>query len=477
VRGALRREVAFALVLLALWGVGAYVRLNWRSRDLDVYFDSYEYLLASRALLRGEYVVAAGTPQQQVPYHPPGYPAAILATAGFGDPQPRHPALTAALMGTVATPLAGLAGAALFGLPAGLVAAAFWALNPLHVAYSQLAMADSTALALMLAGAALWLRGGGTTSALLAGVAFALAFLTRYAEAVSLAWLVLLAPRSAGGRLDRKLWAAAGVAVCVAPFALWQLTRYGLTQTTYGHLGETFMLQRAFTPPHNPWMYGPELGHLPAYLYFLATGDGRPFIALGHSAVLLALAAVVLWRGTPRERVLGGWLLAWMATHVLVYSTIWNSEPRYMIPAYVPLAWLAGAGLVLAGRRSRVLAVALMALLLVPPVWLSRGSMFVHRPGPVLRQLPELLRQCPQGARIVSASSMAVLVYDPARAAHVVEPDRAEAAGRGATRGPTCIVVDATMSHYGRTWLEQTCRPGACRAVARLPGLELRLLE
>jgi hypothetical protein len=124
-----------------------------------------------------------------------------------------------------------------------------------------------------------------------------------------------------------------------------------------------------------------------------------------------------------------------------------------------------------------VLAVALLVLLLVPPVWLSRESTFVHRPVPVLQRLPELLRHCPEGAPIVSASSMAVLVYDPARAARVVEPDRADAARRGHPPGPSCIVVDATMNHYGRAWLEQACRPGTCRAVASLPGLELRLLE
>jgi len=458
--------------------VGVVVRVLWRSRHLDVYFDSYGYLLVARALRHGQFLMDWGS-GRQIPYHPPGYAAAILAVSGFAEPGASAPALASALLGSLAPPLAAVCSAALFGFPAAILTAAFWVLNPLHVAYSQQAMADATAVTVTLLGAALWLAGRGPLTAVLAGTVFGAAVLTRYSEVLSFIWLVVLAPHVANVTWRRKIFAVAAMALSLLPAALWQLTRVGLTSTTYGPIESVLKLSHAFEASNNPLMYRPNEGHLLAYLHFLGGGDGGAiWVPLCHSSLLLPLAFVPLVLGTSRDRLVSVWLLSWVVVHVSLISLMWVSEPRYMLPAYVPLAWLAGLGVEQLGRRSRLLSVAAACVLLLPPVWASRDKMFQVRPAGEYARLPDLIAACPPNAPIVTSIPMAVAVYDPPNARRTIDPLVVPVAEVPEIRSRQhCLIVEDHVKFNAQSWIDELCRIARCRTIRSAPGIDLQLVD
>jgi 4-amino-4-deoxy-L-arabinose transferase-like glycosyltransferase len=465
-------------LLVALVAGG--LRVVNRSPGLEIYFDSYECLLVARAMRSGEFTLAWGA-SRRPPFHPPGYPAAILLTAGGAEPAPATPALTSAVSGALTPLLAFVAGEPLVGVGAAAIAALFWALNPLHAEISESAMSDATALALCLLAAALWLAARGALSAVLAGLLLGAAVLTRYSELLVLVWLVLLSPgtdaagshdRGSGvGRRRRTILAIAGLAAVLAPFAVWHATTFGLGDSGYGPLGRTFALSHAFVAPHDSWMLGPDHGHLVAYLDFLLTGLRGTGASLAHSPALVPLALVALLAPGSGRRL--GRLLVWAGSVVLLYSLVWNSEPRYMLDAYVPLAWLAARGVMVAWRRGRVLGVLALLGLLVPPTLLSGEAFLRRRPLPPLASLGELTRACPADVPLLTAVPLAVAVYAPERVDRVVLVDGSPFDATGQSSGAACIVVEDVLLHSYPDWLDATCRAFDCRETSRVAGLEL----
>ena len=113
---------------------------------------------------------------------PPGYPTLIAAVYGLLGPDLVRLRVVEALLGTLSVGVLGAVGASLFGGPAGLLAAAMAAMNPVLALLPSTQYSENTLVLLVTLGFAAafaaWRRGGLARWAL-AGALFGLVLLTR----------------------------------------------------------------------------------------------------------------------------------------------------------------------------------------------------------------------------------------------------------------------------------------------------------
>jgi len=283
-----------------------------------------------------------------------------------------------ALVGVATVPVAYLLGAELRGRRTGLFAAAFVAVNPMLLWYSQEARGYSL-LALLTAVAALYfvraLERGRRRDLTGWGAASALALATHYFAifpiALEAAWLLWRRGRAAVA----GLWIVGLTGLTLAPLAVHQAS-----------LG------------HAEWIGGRSLGHRlwETGVTFVVgeTGDivSRPETVLPAIVPLFAaLAALALLaaRGDRRERRAGGTMLALAAATVLVPLALALVAPakdyvlaRNLLPALVPLlvAVAIGASVRAARRPGAILATVLVVYSLGFCVWVGL-SPALQRPG------------------------------------------------------------------------------------------------
>jgi 4-amino-4-deoxy-L-arabinose transferase-like glycosyltransferase len=265
-----------------------------------------------------------------------------------------------------------------FGRPAGLVAALFLAVAPLHVAYSHMAVTDVTATALSLLAFLLLLqaaRGGGRRRLIAGAVAAGLATSTKY----NLGALVLPATIAAvyvcRGEVGRHV-AAGGRAALVwprlllgrvyAPMLLAFVVGSPFILLDPGHFLHDFLRQNRIMD--RGWLGFERVGN--GFWYNLGVNLGG---TLGVVLVVLVVAGLgwALWRHTAVDLLLAPYAFAYF-----VYISTWKElADRYLLPI-LPLLLLLAVRLCLelvdlrpAARRVAAPAVALvLAAALVAPL-------------------------------------------------------------------------------------------------------------
>ncbi len=144
--------------------------------------------------------------------------------------------------------------------------------------------------------------------------------------------------------------------------------------------------------------------------------------AIYAAAVVLAgIEAVGALRHRRRtRRAWGVWLLLLTlgATYVALYGSTFNllrqmSRARYLLPAYIPLLVFVGAAIVRLSRRSRVLAGAVLALVLAFHLWTNWIYLWPLRPGERARRGAEIAARAALGERLQARPAEALLVDDP----------------------------------------------------------------
>lgn len=277
-------------------------------------------------------------------------------------------------------------GRAAFGRPAGLVAALFLAVAPLHVSYSHMAVTDVTATALSLLALLLLLqaaRGGGRRRMIAGAVAAGLATSTKY----NLGALVLPASiaavyacrgeagrRVAAGGRAALLWPRLLLARVYAPMLLAFLAGSPFVILDPGHFLHDFLRQNRIMG--RGWLGFENVGN--GFWYNLEVNLGG---TLGVVLVLLAVLGLAwaLWRHTTVDLLLAPYALVYF-----VYISTWKElADRYLLPI-LPLLLLLAVRMCLelvdlrpALRRVAAPAVALvLAAALVAPL---AGSMTFDR--------------------------------------------------------------------------------------------------
>ena len=274
-----------------------------------------------------------------------------------------------AVAGVATVPVAYLLGAELSGRRAGLFAAAFVAVNPMLLWYSQEARGYSLVVLLTALASLYFVRAldrGRRRDLTGWGIASALALATHYFAifpiALEAAWLLWRRGRAAVA----GLWIVGLAGVALAPLAIHQAS-----------LG------------HAEWIGGRSLGHRlwETGVTFVVgeTGDivARPETVMPAVVPLLALLAALALlavRGDRAERRAGGLMLAVAAATVLVPAALALVAPgkdyvlaRNLLPALVPLlvAVAIGATVRAPRRAGVVLAAVLVAYSLGFCVWVS----------------------------------------------------------------------------------------------------------
>lgn len=262
--------------LVALTVAGLVIRvvfvLGWRRFD-SVGGDPWWYHRGANLLADGEGFVNvfrfdAGIRQPGAD-HPPAYLVWLAVSSLAGLRSLLAHQLWSAVLGALAVPFAGLAGARLGGSRTALAAAAIAAASPLLWVYDALLLSESMAITSM--AAATWLAlkardegGAGVRTLVALGVALGVLVLTR-AEALLLVPVVLV-----GAGLWRR-WRAALVAggafvVVVAPWVGANLVRFDNPATLSTQLGTTLAhayCDDTFEGPHVGWWSYPCAADLP----------------------------------------------------------------------------------------------------------------------------------------------------------------------------------------------------------------------
>ena len=286
-------------------------------------------------LLGGLYVVA--TPLMWLLRH--GNPLAMGAYVVDPGPYFLLGRLLSAAFGTISVYLVFRLGRVAYGRPAGLLAALFLAVTPLHVAYSHMAVTDVTATALSLLALLLLLKatqGRGRRWLVAGAVAAGLATSTKY----NLGLLVLPASVAAvyacRGEVTRR--AAAGARAAL----LWPRL---LATRVYAPMLAAFLLASPFVVLDarqfaHDFLRQNRIMHR-GWLGFENTGNGFWYnlhVNLGGTLGVVLLILVVLgvawalWRHTPLDLLLAPYVLVYFA-----YVSTWTElADRYLLPV-VPL--------------------------------------------------------------------------------------------------------------------------------------------
>jgi len=265
-----------------------------------------------------------------------------------------------------------------FGRPAGLVAALFLAVAPLHVAYSHMAVTDVTATALSLLALLLLLqaaRGGGRRRLIAGAVAAGLATSTKYNLGALVLPATIAAACACGGEVERRvaaggraalLWPRLLLARVYAPMLLAFVLGSPFVVLDPGHFLHDFLRQNRIMD--RGWLGFENVGN--GFWYNLQVNLGGTF---GVVLVVLAIAGLgwALWRHTTADLLLAPYALAYF-----VYISTWKElADRYLLPI-LPLLLLFAVRLCLelvevrpAARRVAAPAVALvLAAAIVAPL-------------------------------------------------------------------------------------------------------------
>jgi len=247
--------------------------------------------------------------------------------------------LLSAAFGTVSVYLVYRLGRTAYGRPAGLLAALFLAVTPLHVAYSHMAVTDVTATALSLLALLFLLeaaQGRGRRWLVAGAVAAGLATSTKY----NLGMLVLPATiaavyacrgeakvRVAAGARAVLLWPRLIVARVYAPMLVAFVAASPFVILDARHFAHDFLRQSVIMD--RGWLGFENIGN--GFWYNLEVNLGG---TLG--VVLLALAVLglawALWRRTALDFLLAPYVMVYFA-----YISTWKElADRYLLPI-VPL--------------------------------------------------------------------------------------------------------------------------------------------
>lgn len=235
---------------------------------------------------------------------------------------------------------------------AALAALALIAVNPFHIARSQMVEVDVpltffSALALYEAGQ-IATRGRKRDYAI-AGIAIGLAASTKYTGillllAICFAHLLIARSRRAGGKGDGALLRYLGLAAVLALATFAVTSPFVLMDVSQS--ARDFRLEREHM----------ELGHFggddqPAWLFY-AGALARELA--GVPTLIAALIGIGYFaiRGNNRIALV---LTSFIALYLVVISTWTMKTERYLLPAIPPIVVLAGAGLITAIRRLKEL--------------------------------------------------------------------------------------------------------------------------
>jgi 4-amino-4-deoxy-L-arabinose transferase-like glycosyltransferase len=246
--------------------------------------------------------------------------------------------LLSAAFGTASVYLVYRLGRAAYGRPAGLLAALFLAVTPLHVAYSHMAVTDVTATALSLLALVLlqdaakgrrrWLVAGAVTAGLATSTKYNLGMLVLPASVAAVyACRGEVACRVAAGARAALLWPRLLLARVYAPMLVAFLVASPFVILDAGHFIHDFLRQNVIMDR--------------GWLGFENTGNGFWYnlhVNLGGTlgVVLLALAVLglawALWRRTPLDLLVAPYVLVYF-----IYISTWKElADRYLLPI-VPL--------------------------------------------------------------------------------------------------------------------------------------------
>jgi hypothetical protein len=268
-----------------------------------------------------------------------------LATGSFVvDPGPYFllARLFSVAAGTASVYLLYRLGREAFGRAAGLVAALFLAVVPLHVAYSHMAVTDVTATALSLLAFLLLLqaaRGGGRRRLIAGAVAAGLATSTKYNLGVLLLPVSIAAVCACRGEVARRvaaggraalLWPRLLAARVYAPMLLAFFAGSPFVLLDPGHFFHDFLRQNRIMD--RGWLGFENVGN--GFWYNLEVNLGG---ALGVLLVALAVAGLAwaLWRHTTVDLLLAPYALVYFA-----YVSTWSElADRYLLPI-IPLLLL-----------------------------------------------------------------------------------------------------------------------------------------
>jgi len=359
--------------------------------------DAIEYEESARNLAAGRGYVLELAGSRWTPRYPPGFPALLAASTPMAGTEPGFGTWVVQAAGLASVLAAWLLASRAAGPWAGVAASLVVAVSRLHVGWSRLVMSDvpsSAACGLVAAWFLVALDRPPRRLAMLAlgAVAGALALLrpTNLLLAVALlstlavlalhSLLVAASPRAAsmrraepaaerwGGEASASLatraaWLAAGVALGLAPLALYQWSRFGspLASGYDPHLARVVPFSPEFALSR-PGARGTE-PNLPYYLRTLA-GLGWGTLYAWPIGVLVALGA---WAGLrsegPAARSLVVLAVCFVfATLALHVPFFWQWD-RFLLPLLPLLAAVAALGVVSpASRRASRPGVALLAL-------------------------------------------------------------------------------------------------------------------
>lgn len=395
-RGAARRAARhlpgrFTLALAGLAAVsGASILPRQAEYGPGLNWDAVAYICIARNLLAGEGYAGCGG-LGAVEYWPPLYPALLAAASlpGF-DPHDAAGPLNAAILGALVFAAGQWLRRNLASRPlaaAGCLAAAV----SVPLAWiSSYAMSDPAFL-LFSALALIWadrrLEDGRRTSLAWAAAFAALAWATRYVGATVaavVALALLLERRSTPDRKARDIWFYA--AISAAPVCVWMARNWveagvffaAPASVDYTPEGISIGIAEGVGGwmTHDPARWG---------------GGALGLHGVLGAAVLAFAAAAVGYRGAralpriaqPRERsflLFGGFTLvylAFLAHSMLAGYTLHGVQPRYLLPVYLPLLFMAflEADRAISARAGAILrSPALLAAAAGLALWLSWGA-------------------------------------------------------------------------------------------------------
>lgn len=362
------------------------------------------------------------------------------------------PVLVAAGTGLLLQRLAG----ALFGGPAGMIAAAVWLTSPYVVGLAHIGTLDVwyTAALTVVALAALraW-RSPSARSAVLLAAAVGLAMLVRHQAVVLVAVAAIVVV--ARSRPDRRSAAIAGVVTLLVPVAIVWFAYRGLDPVpATGPVRQRFDGLIAVARSHGPlerlvmalplpteWRAG--TAHLivtseprPAYLLGQSWSGGRVWYFVGNAVVklplstlLLVIAGLIGWRRVPAERrrlAVAVIAIAFGAEAVLLHVQPLNLGLRLALPLIAVACVVSGPAFVAFRGTTRVVVLSLLGLLQVgafvtahpnslawtPPPF-SDGYRFVSDSSIDLGQGIYELRNRHQRRPLVAASLLTPLGVEP----------------------------------------------------------------
>ncbi len=349
------------------WIVAAITALAASLRLATLGLQSYHHdeIVTAGRVLRGSLwhaVVKVGDSESAPPLY---YLLAWLWTQLFGTAEVGLRSLSAAA-GIALVPIAFLIGAEAGSRRTGIAAAALVAVNPMLLWYSQEARCYSLLVLLTSIALLFFLRalrsGSGrdmTWWALASAAALATHYFALFPVGAEAAWLLWRHRRDAGRALR---WVAA-VAILLAPLALWQMSQVDHTDWIE-KFGMTYRIGQTAVA----FMVG-ETGDLIAE-------PVRPLLALVPGLLTAAAFALLLLRGSLRERQTGGLLAALAAVTLLAPLLLAAAGKdfvidRNLLPALVPLLLAAALGITAAraGRFGAAIGAALVAYSLGFSVW------------------------------------------------------------------------------------------------------------